>query len=86
MKYKDFFCSVYNKPQMDTSFVSTFNKPFQALLEMEKLAVNDNLLAFVDAEKNVYQYNVETQTWLGGPKPSGAMPSGAMRSESGSKL
>jgi hypothetical protein len=69
---------------MDTSFVSTFNKPFQALLEMEKLAVNDSLLAFVDAEKNVYQYNVETQTWLGGPKPSGSMPSGSMPSESGS--
>ena len=67
---------------MDTSFVSTFNKPFQALLEMEKLAVNDNLLAFVDAEKNVYQYNVETQTWLGGPKPSGSMQSGSMQSGS----
>lgn len=71
---------------MDTSFVSTFNKPFQALLEMEKLAVNDNLLAFVDAEKNVYQYNVETQTWLGigigGSMQSGSMQSGSMQSGS----
>ena len=54
---------MYKNYRMDTLFVQTFNKPFQALLEMEQLAATENILSFTDAEKTIYQFNLVEQTW-----------------------